>query len=78
MLQGHVGRNIWLQRQLKEAQDTIVELHKAQQMVATMEHKTPQSMKDNLREDQIIGDTYLAGSRLVFLEVWLNTSLSFS
>jgi hypothetical protein len=30
---GHVGSMVWLQRQLQEAQDTIVQLHEVQQMV---------------------------------------------
>jgi hypothetical protein len=55
--QGRAGSTIWLQRQLREAQDTIMELREAQWMAATMEHKTPPSTKDNLREDQSIGDT---------------------
>jgi hypothetical protein len=75
--QGRAGCTIRLQRQLREAQDTIVELREAQQMAATTEHKTPPSAKDNLREDQSIGDTLLVDSHPVFLEVWLNTSLYF-
>jgi hypothetical protein len=55
--QGRAGSTVWLQRQLREAQDMIVELREAQRMAVTMEHKTPQSVKDNLREDQSIGDT---------------------
>lgn len=55
--QGRAGSTIWLQRQLQEPQDTIMELHEVQQMATTTEHKTPQSVKDNLRENQCIGDT---------------------
>jgi len=55
--QGCAGSTIWLQRQLREPQDTIMELREVQQMAATAEHKRPQSVKDNLRENQRIGDT---------------------
>jgi hypothetical protein len=48
-LQGHGGSIVWLQRQLREAQDTIVELHDTQRMAVTTEHKSPQSVKDKLR-----------------------------
>jgi hypothetical protein len=30
--QGHTGKMMWLKRQLWEAQDTILQLHKAQQL----------------------------------------------
>jgi DNA repair ATPase RecN len=55
--QGRMRSIVWLQRQHREAQDTIMKLRKAHRMVVTMEHKTAPSTKDNLREDQSIGDT---------------------
>jgi hypothetical protein len=55
--QGRAESIVCLQRQLREEQDTIVELHEVQKMAAKIEHKTPPSMKDSLREDQSIGDT---------------------
>jgi hypothetical protein len=54
--QGRGGSVVWLQRQLREAQDTIVELRDTQRMAVTMEHKSPQSVKDKLRQDHRIGD----------------------
>jgi hypothetical protein len=55
--QGHEGSTVWLQRRLREAQDTIVQLREAQRMTTKEKQKTLQGAKDSLREDQRTGDT---------------------
>jgi hypothetical protein len=50
---GHVGSTVWLQRQLREAQDTIVQLHEVQRMMG--EKNTVQGISSNLGKG-IVGD----------------------
>jgi hypothetical protein len=45
--QGHGGSTVWLQRQLREAQDTIVQLREAQRMAAKEEKETLQGARSS-------------------------------
>jgi hypothetical protein len=54
--QGHRGSTVWLQRQLREAQDTIVQLREAQRMTAKEEKKTLQGARSSPGEGPRVGD----------------------
>jgi hypothetical protein len=52
--QGHVGSMVWLQRWLREAQDTIVQLCEVQRM--TEEKDTVQGASSNLGKGSCVGE----------------------
>jgi cell division septum initiation protein DivIVA len=52
--QGHVGSTVWLQRRLREAQDTIVQLREAQR--TTEEKDTVQGTSSNLGKGSCAGE----------------------
>jgi hypothetical protein len=53
---GRGGRTVWLQRQLRESQYTIVQLCEAQRMAAKEGKETLQDARSSLREGVCIGD----------------------
>jgi hypothetical protein len=54
---GHEGSTNWLKRQLREAQDTIVQLREAQRMMEEENIRTLQGAQSSLGEGPCAGDT---------------------
>jgi hypothetical protein len=48
--QGHEGNATWLKRQLREVQDTIVQLREVQRVSEEQKMKTPQGARNNREE----------------------------
>jgi hypothetical protein len=64
--QGHEGNTTWLKRQLREAQDTIVQLREAQRVSEEQKMKTPQGARSSRGESPrrrgMIGELYFVFS----------------
>jgi hypothetical protein len=55
--QGHEGSTNWLKRQLREAQDMIVQLREVQRMTGKEKMKTLQGARSSPGEGPCAGDT---------------------
>jgi hypothetical protein len=55
--QGREGSTDWLKRWLREAQDTIVQLHEVQRMTGKEKKKTLQGARSSPGEGLCAGDT---------------------
>jgi hypothetical protein len=72
--QGHEGNVTWLKRQLREAQDTIMQLREAQRVSEEQNMKTPQGARSSRGESSACRRGMIGELCFVFSDVTQNFS----